>query len=136
MPGTLAQDAIAPNLAAGATLNSAGTTNGDIWESTFPHNVRFELDTATVTGTTPTLLVEIRGADNAAFNSGVVSFGAFPVTSGTAASQSDIVRYFDTYVDKRYVRAVVTVGGTNPVYTGTTVTPRQPHDRRRRADTA
>src|SRR5215207_7285594 len=137
MPGTLVRDALAANLATGATLNAAGTTNGTAVEIAKPGDVTVYINTSTVTGTTPTLQVTIQGADDSGFTTNVVSIGAFPVTSGSAAAQSSIERKLSTYIGKRYVRAAVTLGGTSPVYTGTTITVRERNDRRNQTtDTA
>jgi hypothetical protein len=136
MPGTLVRDALAPNLLTGATLGAAGSTNGTEVQLDKPEDVTFVLDTGTVTGTNPTISVVIQGSDVSGFGSGVVTFGTIGITTGNAAAQSNVERQITTYVNKRYVRAVVTLGGTNPVYTGTTLTPRQKHDRRTATSTA
>ena len=139
MPGTLVRDSLAVEVIAGATLNAAGTTNGTVKEIANPEWVSFQLvtpATITSTGNSATLNVELKGADNAAFDSGVVSYGRFAALSGTDDSQENLTRVLDAYVDKRYVRATVILGGTAPVYTGLTCHVRQPHDRRTRSTTA
>ncbi len=127
MPGTLVRDALAPALHTGATLNAAGSTNGTAVEVSKPGDVRVFLVTSTVTGTTPTLDVELQGADDTAFTVNKVSYGRFAQLSG--GSQSAVTRVLDMDVFKRYMRAVVTVGGTTPVYTGTTIYVREGEDR-------
>src|SRR3954471_18529227 len=121
MPGSLVRDANAINLLTGATLNSAGTTNGTVQRLDKPGEVRFCLLTSTVTGTTPTISIEVKGADDLAFSTNVVSYGLFATTSGTGAAQTGISRYLDANVYKRYVRATVVLGGTSPVYTSSTL---------------
>jgi|CXWL01.1.fsa_nt_gi hypothetical protein len=132
MPGTLAQDSLAPNLLAGATLNAAGTTNGTIVTLDRPGEVAFVLTFGTVSGTSPTADVTVQGSDSSTFASGVITYGQIE-TSGT---QTGLVRQISARAYHKYVRAIVTLGGTSPVYTGSTLVPRQPHDRRTRSVTA
>lgn len=135
MPGSLVRDALAPQVLTGATLNAAGTTNGTVQEIDKPGDVRAVLTLGTVTGTSPTLGVELKGADDAAFSVNVVSFGQFAASSG--GSQSNTTKVFDFRCDKQYIRATVVAGGTSPVYTGSTCYIRQENDRRTPAtDTA
>ena|SRR5215207_4196491 len=135
MPGTLVRDALAANLATGATLNAAGTTNGTAVEIAKPGSCRVFLVTSTVTGTSPTLDVTIQGADDSGFTTNVVTEGRFALLTG--GSQSNVTRVLDTVIDKRYIRAVVLIAGTSPVYTGTTITVRERHDRKNQvSDTA
>lgn len=136
MPGTVVRDAIAANLLDGVALTGTGAVTGPVTEVVWPQDVAFAFETATVGGTNPTAQITIEGADNAAFDSGVVRVVAFPVTTGSAASQSDEQYQVTTYVDKRYVRAVLTKGGTSPDYTGATLKAVLPHDRRVRATTS
>ena len=127
MPGTVVRDSLAPNLLAGSTLNAAGTTNGTVWEAEWPDRITFTLVTTTVTGTTPTLTVEIQTAENAAFSAGTVSTLGTLTASATAQTVG-----FTATVDARYVRARVIAAGTTPVFTGSTLSPVLPHDRRTR----
>lgn len=139
MPGTFARDSLAPNLIAGATLNAAGTTASSITDlDAGGTDVQFELVTSTVasTGNTATLSVEVEASDSSTFASGVVSLGRFDTTSGTDAAQTNMTRKFTVFVPLRYIRLQVTLGGTAPVYTGTTVKPRTKHDRRTKTTTA
>jgi len=137
MPGTVVRDALAANLASGSTLNAAGTTNGTAVDLHWSHEVVFELVTSTVTSTSDsaTLNVEIKGADDSGFTVNVVSFGRFAALSGTDAAQSNVTRQLRAFAQKRYVRATVIVGGTAPVYTGTTIKALLPNDRRVAATT-
>lgn len=128
MPGTLVRDALAPALHTGVTLNAAGSTNGTAAEVSKPGDVRVFLVTSTVTGTSPTLDVQIQGADDSGFTTNVVSHGRFALLTG--GSQSNTTHVLDTRSDKRYMRAVATLGGTSPVYTGTTIYVREADDRR------
>lgn len=130
MPGTYVRDTNGPNLFAGSTLNAAGSTNGTAVEcDAAGTDVTFVISTGTVTGTTPTLSVNIQAAENLAFDEGVVSLGQFPVSSGTGAAQSDLERSMTVHVParKRFLRAGVTLGGTSPVYTGSTCVPSIKH---------
>lgn len=130
MPGTVVRDALAPNLFSGSTLNSAGTTNGTAHEIGWSGLTQFYLQSATATGTSPTLDVELQGADDSGFTTNVVSLGRFAqVTTATA------VRQLAVHVDKRYVRARVVVGGTTPSFASSTLTPVPRHDRRVRKTT-
>ncbi len=129
MPGTVVRDALAPNLVSGATLTSAGTTNGTPYEIGWVGDVQFELVPATVSGTSPTLDITIQAADDSAFTTNVVTIGRFSQANNTNVKQ------LNAYVGKRYVRAVVVVGGTTPSFAGTTLTPVPKHDRRVRNTT-
>jgi hypothetical protein len=131
MPGTVVRDALAPNLAVGATLNAAGTTNGTVVDLGEMHEVQIELATATVTGTGPTLNVELQGSDSPTFATGNVSYGRF----AQVGDEDNIRRQLQVFISKRYIRAVVVVAGTTPVFTGTTITPVLEHDRRVRLTT-
>jgi len=135
MPGTVVRDAQATELFAGATLNAAGTTNGTAKEVVWPEDVQFTLETGTVTGTSPTIQVTIQGADDSGFTVNVVKIAAFPVSSGTAGAQTSQTWRLTTYVGKRYIRAIVTLAGTSPVYTGSTLKVEQPHLGRTNATT-
>lgn len=126
MPGTVIRDSIAPDLLDGATLNSATTSQGTTWTSLWPGEVQFYLDISTVTGTSPTLTIDIEGSENSDFSTeNVVTLGT--ITAGDEADNT--VLAFTTHVDAKFVRANVTVGGTTPVYTAT-LTPVPPQDRR------
>lgn len=115
--GTYVRDALESDLLSGATLNAAGTTNGTAVEVAWPGHVQFILETGTVTGTTPTLVIEVKGCETSDFTTADV------VTLGTisAGDNDNAIFAFETNVDARYVRAEVTVGGTAPVYTGSTL---------------
>jgi hypothetical protein len=92
---------------------------------------------ATVTGTTPTLTLEIQGSDSSTFASGVVSYGRFAaLPTASAAAQQSLTRYLSVYHDKRYIRASLVTGGTNPVYTGLALTVVPEHDKRNKDTTA
>src|SRR5438045_2451431 len=107
MPGSLVKDTLAPNLASGATLNSAGTTSGTVVQIDKPGTIRLELATSTVTGTSPTLDVEVKGADDSGFTTNVVSYGRF-----SQATASNVLRFMVAQVFSKYIRATVVVGGT------------------------
>jgi hypothetical protein len=120
MPGSYVKDAASVNLATGATLNAAGSTNGTVVEVLWPGETRIQLTTGTVAGTSPTADIEVKGADDAAFTQNVVSYGRFSGLTGGA--QSNVDRWLEADVYARYVRATVVLGGTTPSYVGTTIT--------------
>lgn len=121
MPGTLVRDANASNLLTGATLNSAGTTNGTGVEVNRPGDVELRVTFGTVTGTTPTFTATLQSSDDSGFASGNVTHGTIGPTSGTGAAQTATTRQIQARVYKRYVRLLnVVLGGTSPVYTGST----------------
>ncbi|MEM9605899.1 MAG: hypothetical protein AAGA99_00665 [Actinomycetota bacterium] len=129
--GVQVNDATASNILTGATLNSAGTTQSTGVDLQWPRTVRFQLDTATVTGTSPTLDVTVQASSVSDFSSDVVDLGSF--SQVTASSTS---RDLQVYVPRQYVRAAVTVGGTSPVFTGSTLVAEDPFTRLATADTA
>jgi hypothetical protein len=128
-----------PPLHTGVTLNAAGTTNGTPQRVDKPGAVEVEVATGTVTstGNTATLLVRLQGSDDAAGSVNVVELGEFTVKSGTDAAQSNkTYRMQGVFVDKAFVRAIVTLGGTAPVYTGTTITLQPRWSRAKKSDSA
>jgi len=72
--------------------------------------LRFFLSVGSVSGTSPTLDVKIQQSDS--------SSSGFADITGAAFAQVDAVGNQEIKVTptKRYVRAVVTVGGTSPVF--------------------
>lgn len=126
MPGTVVRDANATNLLTGATLNAAGTTTSTAVELGWPGDVQFVFTSGTVTGTSPTATIEIQGCETSDFSTADV------VTLGTVsnANASNATYAVTTYCDSRYVRCSVVLGGTSPVYTGSTLYAVPPHDRR------
>jgi hypothetical protein len=127
MPGTVVRDALATDLLADVDLADEGVAqNGTAEEVLWPRDVQFVLEIATVTGTTPTLVVTVQGCETSDFSTDpVVTLGT--ITAGDEADGT--VLGFSTYVDSKYVRAVADVGGTTVVYDATlTVVPK--HDRR------
>lgn len=121
---TYARDALASNLLAGATLNAAGTTQGNVAELCWPGACLVELLTGTVTGTLPTIDIEIQGSEDPAFAT-LVSYGRL----GAIDDDDNGTYQMPLDLQSRYVRANVVVGGTSPVYTGSTAYVRLPHDR-------
>lgn len=139
MPGTFARDALAPNILAGATLNAAGTTNGTVVDlSAEGGDILWELvlSTVTSTGNTATATIHIDAAPVVGMT-GAVRVASF-VATGTDAAQSGDTLRVSSFIPPhgRFVRATVILGGTAPVYTGATLTPRTLHDRRKDTDTA
>ncbi len=131
--GTYATDALAPNLFTGATLNAAGTTNGTIVEVAWPQDCTYVLTTGTVTGTAPTMDITIQGSESSTFAAGtIVTIAKF----GQVAATSSTSFFLSPFTNSRYIRAVVTVAGTSPVYTGSTLVPRAEHYLRTRLTSA
>ena len=122
MPGTFNRDANAPEL-----INATQTisTTGSWVRVPQPGNVSFHLDTGTITGTNPTCIIEVQGADDSS-GTGIVSYGQFPSLDG---SDDDTEAYLDAYVSKSYVRATTTLAGTTPSFE-LDLHVRLPHDRR------
>lgn len=127
MPGTVVRDALAVDLLADVDLaDEAAAQDGTAWEALWPGDVQFVLEIATVTGSTPTLVIEIQGCETEDFSTDAV----VTLTTISAGDEADgTVLAATTYVDAKYVRAVADVSGTTVVYTAT-LTPVLPHDRR------
>lgn len=128
MAGTYTHDSTVAKLVNG-TLTSTAT--GSAVQVDRPGAVRFLLTTGTVTGTSPTLDVEIQASDSATFASGNVSLGKFAQVTASSAS-----RTLQAYTQKRYVRAVSTVAGTTPSFGSVSVTVEERHFKRTGSDTA
>jgi hypothetical protein len=118
MPGTLVTDANAANLLAGATLNAAGTTTSTVVQLDRPDEVIFRLVQGVVTGTSPTIRITVQGSDDSSFAT-FVTYGTFGA-SGTQAT-AGVSKQLTASAYLKYVRLSVVVGGTSPVYTGSTV---------------
>lgn len=133
MAGTFAQDKLAIVLLDDDALDADVT--GDAVESGKPAEVRIELVTGDVASTaSDTLDVEIQGADNEAFDEGVVSYGKFSTVTGT---DDDVTRYLQARVYKPWIRAVATVvDDSSSASFPVTVTVRTPHDHRTTEDSA
>ena len=116
--GSYMRDAVPTDLVVGATLNAAGSTNSTIQTASWPLEATVELRTGTVTGTTPTLTVTVQSSSTSDFSSDVVTHGTILLTGG---SQSNVSRYIDLYAIRKFMRSTVVLGGTSPVYTGTTI---------------
>ena len=129
MPGTVVRDSIAVDLLAAHTLTTAGATAaaGTAFEILWPGEVQFALVINAVTGTTPVMWIEIEGCETSDFTTADVVTIA-EMTVGDEAD--DAVFAVNTFVDSKYVRAVVSVSGTTAVYTGATLKAVLPHDRR------
>jgi hypothetical protein len=131
--GTYVADALAPNLLTGATLGSAATSDGTVWEALWPGKIRFELTTGTVSGTNPTLDIQLKGCEDSAFSGTVVSYGSFAQRDTT----DNVTAWLDLDIQSKYLKAVVITGGTNPVFTGSTLYPRaEQYHKVPRVDTA
>lgn len=129
MPGTLATDALAPELYdATVSADVAGSTAVEV---AWPAECRFKLVAGTIDAGVTGLDVEVQGSDDSTFASGVVSYGRFDSITG---SDDADVRYLQARVYKRYCRVVVDHTGTGdaPI----TVTVVEPHDHRVSTDSA
>lgn len=133
MAGTFAQDKLAIVLLDETAL--AADKTGTAVESGKPAEVRIELVTGDVASTaSDTLDVEIQGADNKAFDEGVVSYGKFSTVAGT---DDNVTRYLQARVYKPYIRAVASVvDDSSSASFPVTVTVRTPHDHRTTEDSA
>lgn len=103
-------------LGTGATLSSfsvdekAAVRNGE---------VQFVVNISGVSGTGPTLAIEVIGADDAGLTSGVVPLGRLdPVVAAAAAAKNVYVKANYT-TKKRYLGLRYTMGGTTPAATVT-----------------
>ncbi|HKZ20290.1 MAG TPA: hypothetical protein VJQ57_09285 [Acidimicrobiia bacterium] len=132
MPGTLVRDSNATNLLTGSTLNAAGTTTSTAVQIDKPGEIQFVLTTGTVTGTSPTGDFEVKGADDSGMSTNVVSYGRFSQRDTT----DGVTKYLRARVDSKYVQVTVILGGTNPVFTGSTLYARMPNDRRTQITTS
>ena len=117
MPGSLVRDAIAVDLLAAVDLEDEGAAqNGTAMPILWPKEVQFLLDITSVTGTSPTLVIDIEGCESSDFSTtDVVTLGT--ITAGDEADGTQLA--VQTYVNSKYVRAVADVGGTTVVYTAT-----------------
>lgn len=105
MPGTLVQDALAAVIY-NANITSATTTTGAAVEVGAPRLVSIVHNPGTLTGA-HTFVIEIQGSDASGFGT-FVSYGEFEGGSEAQTADAAIV----TYVDKRYLRAVIVTAGT------------------------
>lgn len=130
MPGSLVRDALAPTLL--NSTNLTATATGTAVEVNRPTNVKAYLKvTGTVSGTSPTLNVELQSSDDATFATGVVSHGRFAQVSSTNQD-----RFLQADIQNRYARAVATVAGTTPSFGSVVLTLEEEHFRRGRLQTA
>ena len=137
--GTWVRDALESNLAAGATLNAAGTTDGTFKDLLRPMDFRIMITLPTVTSTanSATHRVTVEASNDSTFaDTEDVTLGATDLISGTDAAQSGKVLFLDVYTQKRYLRAQVTIAGTAPVYTGLTIIPVEENYLRQDGNTA
>lgn len=137
-PGTLVSDSLEENLffptdLDAVTLDAAGTSTGGYVRVDRPGDVAFVLQTGTITGTSPTLSVVVQGSDTTDFSDDVVTLCTL-TSSGATVDNSEYIACAEVY--KTYVRAIGTLGGTSPVYTGSTLKVKQPHYHRSADTTA
>lgn len=117
MAGTVVRDATAFDLLDGTDLSGASTQTGTGVDAQYPGRFAAVLETGTVTGTTPTLDVEIQAGNTAAFDDLVVSLGKFD----QVGDEDNETRHLVCETNLRYLRAIAVLGGTTPDYTATTV---------------
>lgn len=104
MPGTYVRDALATDLLDGVDLETDGTDTGAAVEVGWPGHVQFVLETGTVNGANS---VALEGCETSDFTTAdVVRLGRIDVV----ATDDNKRLAFETNVDCRYVRAVVTIG--------------------------
>lgn len=126
MPGTHVRDALETDLLDGVDLATDGSDTGDAVEILWPGDVQFILETGTVSGTNN---VVIQGCETSDFTTAdVVRLGRIDVV----ANDDDATLGFETFVDARYVRAVVTIG-TSGDMTGSTLKVVPKHYKRTRS---
>jgi hypothetical protein len=88
-------------------------TNGsavDLQDYVGKGELRFFLSVGSVSGTSPTLDVKIQQSDAAGSGFADIAGAAFAQVTATGSQEIKVTP------TKRYVRAVVTVGGTSPVF--------------------
>lgn len=130
MPGTQVRDTLAPVLQASSSQTATNTTTGVLVNR--PGDVEIKMTTGTVSGTSPTIDVEVQASDASAFGSGVVSLGKFAQVS--TATQT---RYLRAYCSKAYMRLIITVGGSStPTVNTVVVTVHEPNYQRTRTISA
>lgn len=111
MQDALTKVSSAQALAAGAQLSTSSIPLGAAVKT---RGIDFEVNVSTVTGTTPTLAVEVIGADDGALTSNVVSLGRIdPVVTTGMASDTFYVRGL-LLTKKAFVGLRYTMGGTTP----------------------
>lgn len=117
MPGSVVRDALATDLLADVNLDDEGAAqNGTAHEIGWSGLTQFVLEIATVTGTTPTMTIDIQGCETSDFSTDpVVTLGTISV--GDEADGTAFAVVCD--VQSKYVRAVADVSGTTVVYTAT-----------------
>lgn len=109
MAGTYVRDANAPEL---INATQTSSTTGSWVRVPQPGPCTIHLDTGTITGTTPTCIIEVQGADDDS-GTGIVSFGQFPSLDG---SDDDTEAQLNAHVYKKYLRAKTTIAGTSPSF--------------------
>lgn len=124
-PGTLVSDSLEVDLLSGIDIdNNLVLTSGSAVTVDRPGHVAFVLQLSAITGTTPTMRVDVQASDSSTFADDVVTVASL-YTSG--ATDDNKVYTANAYVAKKYVRASVLCTGTTPVYTGATLKTKQPH---------
>jgi len=117
MSGVVIRDANEVDLLAGLALNSTGTKTGTAHEVAWPGPHLVIVEALAITGTSPTCDITIQGCETADFSTAdVVEIGTINLVGTDDNGEFAIV----ANGDYQYIRAVAVVGGTSPVFTGTT----------------
>jgi hypothetical protein len=112
MQDALTKVSAAQVLGSGAALSTSSIPLGAAVRS---HDIEFEVNVSGVTGTTPTLKIEVIGADDGGLTSNVVSMGSIdPVIAAAMAADTFYVRG-SLMTKKAFVGLRYTMGGTTPV---------------------
>lgn len=112
----LAQVSTAQVLGTGATLSSGSIPMG---AAVRLDDVEFEVNVSGVSGTSPTLTVEIVGADDGALTSNVVALGRIDPTVATGQAAKNYFVDASIMTKKAFVGLRYTMGGTTPAATVT-----------------
>jgi hypothetical protein len=114
MQDALTKVSAAQVLGTGATLSTFSIPLGAAVRS---HDIEFEVNVSGVSGTGPTLKVEVIGADDGALTSNVVSMGSIdPVIAAAQAADTYYVRG-SIMTKKAFVGLRYTMAGTTPACT-------------------
>jgi hypothetical protein len=114
MQDALTKVSAAQVLGTGATLSTNSIPLGAAVKA---RDLDFEVNVSAVSGTTPTLAIEVIGADDGALTSNVVSLGRIdPVIAAAMAADTFYVRG-KLLTKKAFVGLRYTMGGTTPAAT-------------------
>ena len=109
------QSVTALTLVAPSTRTATVTGTGvDLspYVNTVNTNLKIVADVGTVTGTTPTLDITVEESDSSGSGYSAITGAAFTQITATGTGAVEI----HTKTNKRYIRAVGTIGGTTPSF--------------------